>query len=226
MNGNSSTEIMNAVSACPRELIITRWGVGVEWGMQVHYGNFSRVLRLRQHIACVGIQKTETVRELNKQTSETITSASASLWIETRIKMRGGHNPDPNDGAMELYNRDVWPRSRHWPVMRHRALRTQVKMHRSVWASSTCAVNNAPGLRPFPSGPHFCAALLLSKQKQQCSYEAYSWSWGALQGSAMSPNQGHHGRGDTWNATSPRKWCPSCQRASSGSEQHSCSCWR
>lgn len=30
MNGNSSIEIMNAVSACPRELIITSWGVGVE----------------------------------------------------------------------------------------------------------------------------------------------------------------------------------------------------
>ena len=64
-------------------------------------------MRLRENITHVSVQKIENIRELNKQTCETITSASASLWIETRIKTRGRHNPDPNDEAMELYNCDV-----------------------------------------------------------------------------------------------------------------------
>lgn len=140
------------------------------------------------------------------------------------------HIPDPNDGAMELYNCDVCARSRHWPVTRagtrHRALRAQVKMCQSMWASSTCVVNNAEGLTSFPSGPHFCAALLLSKQlwgsQQHRGFAARlcpsPGSWGALQGSAMSPNQGHQGHGDTEDPTSSGRWCPSCQKASSGSE--------
>jgi len=53
---------------------------------------------------CISIQKIENILELNKQTCETITSGSASLWIRIGIKTRGRQNPDPKDGVMELYN--------------------------------------------------------------------------------------------------------------------------
>lgn len=39
----------------------------------------------------------------------------------------------------------------------------------------------------------------------------------------MSPNKGHQGHGDTWDTTSPCRWCPSCPRPRSGSAQQSCS---
>lgn len=75
--------------------------------MQVHYGNFCRVVRLRVNVKCVSIQKTENTRELNKQACETTHSAGASLWIKSRTKNRDRPKPDQNEECIELHNCDV-----------------------------------------------------------------------------------------------------------------------
>ena len=154
---------------------------------------------------------------------------------------------DKNQGQTEPWSKrwgygalQLWARSGHWPLIRagmwHRARRAQVKMYQSMWASSTSAINDAWGLRSFPSSPHFYAALLLSKKKQKCSSQQH-WgfaaglcpspgSWGVLQGSALCYNKGHQGHGGTWDPTAPHRWYPSSQRSCSVSEQHSSSYWR